>query len=855
LSSGTRDGGLRVVFDPAIDGAAWPGSLRGREAVAGEAWLGPLGLVGRLETELGLGGAHASRTERVADFARALGGADGFWAASFDADPLATSRRLLADRDRLAMWGWRGEPASPRLAALWRVTSGALPAIPDRIDRILEVIERRGLDLESVRVVDPVELLPPLWMRVFEAMRRVGVTVEHAPLVEAPAGAGDLAAARRPGFEPAADGSLALLRLHGPLAAADEIAATLASLDSLDDVLLVGPDAVLDEALGRHGLPRVGAGTPAPASVALVRLVIETAFAPMNPADLHGLLCAAPGPVPRGIARRLAHAIGSLPGRGSATWREALAEGLAGLDEDRRSSVAQRLSALLEPLAGRGGDIGHEQLEARLRVLTAWARGRIETDATLADVIIVAEGMLRLSARMGSRRLGRLALQRLCDEVEGACASRAPAEAGLAAIATPGAMLGPAGLVVWWGFTRDRAPSAPRLRLSEAERAALRGAGVVPPDAGATMASEARWWRRPLMLASRVLVLVCPRTDEAGALAHPHPLWDELTSSMTDTRHAHRLEVRALERPVAARREIVVLRPVCVPVDAARAGRAIALREVESPSSIERLLGCSLAWALHYPGGLRRGLSSGPADPSPLLFGTIAHHLLAGLFAGGALPEDQAAALADSRLEEELPLLCETLCLPEHQVERAALKRAVIQSAREIAALLQRTGATVVGTEVLLHGVVDTFVLEGRADLLLAKPDLVIDLKWGGTSTRERLASDAALQLAAYAELRRKGRRVPQVAYFILNTQKVLAEPGTCLTEAQCPGKASAAEMWSATRIALQRRREELAHGRLAAPGALEECEASALEDGVMRIAPGCRYCDLDAICGRRGAA
>ena len=666
-------------------------------------------MVGRLETELGLVGGHATGMERVADFARVLAGADGFWAASFEADALATSRRLLADRDRLAMWGWRGEAAGPRLDALWRVTSVALPGLPDRLERILEVVERRGLDLESVRVVDPVASLPPLWGRVFEAIRRAEVRIELAPIVEASEATGDLAAARRPGFAPDADGTLTLLRVHGPLAAADEVAGTLASLDLLDDVLLVGPDAVLDEALGRHGLPRVGADAAAPASAALLRLVVETAFAPMNPADLHGLLCAEPGPVPRGIARRLAHAIGSLPGRGSAAWKEALAQGIAELEEGRRRSVADRLDALLEPLAGRGEDIACEQLEARLRVLTTWARGRVEADATLTHVIGMVEGVLRLAARMGRLRLGRLELRRLCDAVDIGATVQAPAEAGLAAIATPGAMLGPAGVVVWWGFTRDRAPSVPRLRLAEAERAALRGAGIVPPDAGETMAGEARRWRRPLVLASRALILVCPRTDEAGGVAHPHPLWDELTSSMTDPGHAHRLHARALKLPVAARRRVVELRPVPAPIDRARVERAIGLREVESPSSIERLLGCSLAWALHYPGGLRRGLSSGPADPSPLLYGTIAHHVLASVFGGGggALSDGEAAALADARLEAELPLLCETLCLPEHQVERAALKRAVIQSAREIAALLQRTGATVAGTEVPLRGVLD----------------------------------------------------------------------------------------------------------------------------------------------------
>jgi len=360
VGGGSRDGGLRIVFDPAIDGAAWPGAPGEPRACFGEAWLGPLGLVARLETELGLGAKQATSTERVADLTRNLAGLDGFWSASFARDPLATSARLLADRDTLALWDWRGEAVSPRLADLWRATSDALPGLPDRLWRILEVVGRRYVDIQSIRVADPVESLPPPWIRTFEVLAALGVSLETAPIAEA-ASAGDLAAARRPGFTPAADGSLTLLRPHGPLAAADEVAAALAALDSLDGVVLVGPDAILDDALGRHGLPRVGADRAPPASSAFVRLVVETAFAPMDPADLHGLLCAEPGPVPRGIARLLASALRALPGRGSPAWREALARGISEVEESRRSSVAERLSALLVPRKGAG----HQKSEGR----------------------------------------------------------------------------------------------------------------------------------------------------------------------------------------------------------------------------------------------------------------------------------------------------------------------------------------------------------------------------------------------------------------------------------------------------------------------------------------------------------
>jgi hypothetical protein len=850
---------MRIIFDPALDGPAWPGPLLDRTAAFGEAWLGPLGLLARLQTELGLAGGHATHLQRVADFARTLTSKpEGFWSASFKADPLATSKRLLEDRDILVLSGWRGQAVSPRLAALWAVTADALPGVPDLLAAVLELIPRRTIDISAIALFEPINALPPLWVRLFDALRSAGVQLDERPLGDVPTvfADSDLTRGRRSGFKPVGDGSLTFLRSQGPLAAAEEVAATLAALESLDGAVVVGADAILGDALARHGLPRLACAVPQQASAALVRLVVETAFAPMEPALLHALLCADPGPVPRSVAGGLAFALGQLPGRGSVPWGEALADGLAKIDEPRRGQITPRLNALLDPVAERAGDLPFAQLHSRMRVLSSWARGRLERDATLLEVIATAERLIELGRWMGKDRFRRADLIRLCDEVDCASTAGAPAEIGLAAIAEPAAMLGAARVVVWWGFTRDRAPSHRWLRLSAVETAGLRDAGVTAPDAGLAMAGEARRWRRPLRLTSEALVLVCPLTGEDGDPGHPHPLWDELTSSMTHAHLTARLHVPALTVPAAARRQSVPLRALTVAAALARAPQAIALREVESPSSVERLLGCSMAWALHYRGSLSRGLSGGPGDPSPLLFGKLAHHILAKVFSDGALPPAAAATRAEDLLAAEMPGLCESLLLPDHQGERAVVKRAIVDSARELALILERTGATVRGTEVALSGDFAPTRLEGRADLLLSDPDLVVDLKWGISDRKQRLQSGAALQLAAYAQLFREGAgaragALPGIAYFILSNQRIFAERGTCLTEADCPGDASAADTWAGAVAAFQQRLGELSLGQLAAPGALEDPEDSALAGGMLRMAPNCRYCELPGLCGR----
>jgi ATP-dependent helicase/nuclease subunit B len=847
--------GLRVVFDPAIDAGGWPGVLGARAAAAGEVWLGPMGLLGRLETELGLGGVWATRAERACELAAQLAGRDGWWRESLEADPVGTCERLVRDRDALAMWGWRGEAVSERLAGLWEATRGAAAGTPDRIAAVAAALERRAPALEEVALVVEVAELAPLWQDVLARMAVRGVRVVELVAARAQA-AGDLGRAARGWREedgrqarPAGDGTLVLLRAHGPLAAAEEVAGHLAAMESLEGVVVVGADEVLDAALARCGVPRVGGERAMPASAALVPLAMEAAFAPMDPRHLHALLCLDPGPVPRRVARRLVSALARFPGRGSAEWRAAMAEGLAACEEERRAGIAARLEGLLVPAARRDGAIAVVEIARRLAIVASWARSRAEGrgEVSLWSAALVADELRQLVELAGRPALTHVELTRLSSEAMDACAV-AMGEAGLSAVREPGAVLGPARTIIWWGFTRDRAAAPRRLRLSRAERAALVAAGVRVAEPGAEMEAEAARWRRPLESAEQRLVLVCPRTDEAGEPSSPHPLWDELASAMEDPALAVRLEVSQLE----AARAPAQARPLPAPAPAARAAGPIALRERESPSSLETLLGCSLAWTLDYRGGLRAGLSDGPGVPGNLAFGQLAHHFLALVFAEGpAGAAERAAALIDRDLEG----LCEALCLPRFQIERETVRQAVVASAAELAALVERTGATVAGVELEVTGTLGGVAVGGWADLVLADPDVVLDLKWGKSSNRRLLERGTAIQLATYAELLRRGGARPQVGYFILRTQELFAEAGSTLRDVAIPGRASADDTLAGMVAALAARVAELARGELHAPGAAGEEIEGELAGGHLTITPKCRYCEMAALCGRGGCA
>lgn len=844
---------MRVVFDCALDGNAWPGPLGQVDFAYGEAWVGPMGLLDLLETRLGLGGRFEAPLERACRLAVRLRESSGYWDSSFEVDPLATCRRLLSDRDQLRLAGWTGQPVSARIAELAAATADIAPGVSDRLHAIASALEVRSTGIERLRSYTTFANLPPLWRRVFSALRHSGTEIEEQGLEPAPA-EGDLASARRTPFAPTGDGRLCLLRRHGVLDVADEIAATLAASDNLDRVVVIGADPVLDQAFGRHGLPRLGVHADPPASNGLLGLVVAAAFHPMHMAELHALLAADPGPIPRGIAVRMLDAVRQIPGRRTEAWRDALARGLEQIDEDRRDEIERRVRTLLMPATAHDRPLPVSALRERLELLEAWARARAPHAPSLVLLSQRIRTLLDATLLIGATELSKHELRRLCDDVGEPLWTASPAETGLAHVPQAGAILAPARAIVWWNFARDSVIHPTRLLLTAAERDGLRDLGIEPPDPAAAMAIRTDAWRRPLSQAEQTLVLACPLTDRDGQASHPHPLWDDVVAGLADVRQAHKLERTRVGGFGAAKREAVALRPLPTPCRSVQLAAPIGLRDRESPSSIEKLFGCSLAWALQYRAGLESKITDGPATVGPLVFGKLAHLLLEQVLADSASP-DAAAETAASLFDEQATGLCEELGLPQHQSDRATVKRAVVESARDLAGLARGHNARGIATEVAGEVIVEGQRIVGRLDLVWEDPAVVLDLKWGKSSPSALLETGTAVQLAAYAAMQAAKGPWPESGYYVLNNQRLLAEPGGRLAAgALVQGSQRGTSIWSAAVATLHHRREALAAGRLDAPGAENEEIRAAFAPAELTVQPPCRYCGFAGLCGRGGA-
>ena len=859
---------LRIRFDLAFDGTVWPGAARasGTGAVFGEAWFGPQGLLHHLETTLGLGGPYLTNAERTASLIPVLRDTGGYWSSSLDADPYGVANRILSDRDELWMHGWRGEDVSDGLSQLARCTKDVPLGVPDRLARVADTLKTRGSEAHTLQLVEPTDELPLVWRQVLQGLSAKGTAVEVEPLPPADAG-GDLAAARADGFEPAADGTLQLVRPYGPLAAAEDISAWLAAEPNSSDTVIIGGDLLLDQALSRHGLPTTGVGAAENSLLSVLPLVIDLGWDPQDPQRVYELLLIPDGPVSAHIARRLVAALQRWPAVDSDLWREKLAEGLAEIANlERRKRIEDRLNIIFSRQVARGKPYPMEEIERRIKCVEDWAQGHLGSDSSnLEPWYSVLDQAQTLNCLLNLARLRSLTaaeVGRWIQLASRSATSKSPlgAQAGLASVRRPDAIAGRAARIVWWDFNQANAPLPKKLPLSSSERNALASKGIELPAPGTLAVAVARRWRRPLAQAAEALLLVCPRRAENGDELYPHPLWDEIEARATarEGQSTARMLVRSKpDLPTAVPQTLCNLRPIAKPTRFWKNGTAGTLkRPVESPSSIQSFLGCSLQWTLRYFGHLNSTLGEPPPTAGPLLNGSLAHAILSKLVSKpGTNPE--AATLEAERLFDELaPRLAAPLFLPGREAERGDFRNHLARTARTLTTLLQESGATVQSSEERYSESALGTTMRGFPDLILSNPNAVVDFKWASRSRhQDALLAGTALQLIAYAYLTKSSAdEWPGIAYLIVRGGEFLTNcegfPGGI--RLNCPDPATS---WSALEAAYGRRQAELKDGLLTAPanpgeGTEATPDETSMVNGVLKVEPPCVFCRYDLICG-----
>lgn len=852
---------MKIYFDRAFDGRIWPNWSSKKTGTFGIAWVGPLGLLDILETLLGLKRPIMPDSIRAARIVPELEKNRGaFWAKSFKEDPLGVAKKLLEMRDSLLMHGWQYQPLTDRLADLASISKLTESGIPDRLIAVSEKLDKFYEDLPEITVFEPFDTLPPLWKKIFDQITEKSGSIFHQDTDPIPA-TGDLDHAKGEHFSPVFDGSLQLVRPEGKLQAAEDIAAWLAAVNreqGLDGVVIIGGDAVLDNALRQHGLPTLGTDSSRynHSFLELLPLVLAMGWNPPDPSRAMELLSLSASPVPKSIDNLLVKALDSWPAVGSPDWEESIAKGLANIsDDEQRGKVQTRLDILFHPDA-RDGSYQVQAIENRVEMLNAWLRGRFRDDPLAMDAIAQSQTLLAMIDAMQLYEISDPILRKLLEEATvNNNASSYPSQAGIGSVASPEALIDEAKITIWWSFSRGDAPSIEKTYFYEHEHKALQAEGIALSDPGEQAMLDANKWQRPLLLTSERLILVCPKVDDLGEELHPHPLWDELLAASKN--EAEKLITEAPKTDVTPEKYTPALKALPVPEKEWEVAHgSIVPREYESPSSVQTFLGCPFKWVLQYIAKIKNNTVGTLPDLDKIL-GKMAHEIIEEVLLQDPLPlPEQGAKLSEELFYKRGPVLVAEFFQKGRDVDREMAKNTLIMATKSLLQYFHEAGCKKIEVEKELE--TECFngqKFTGRADIVVDDPFTVIDLKksWA-KGFREKLAKGTTLQLAAYAKMLKPQKGIyPELAYYILQDQSLITTNPFHFNHADVVDSPEIDIIWTAIEKSFEHYWGLLKKGKIECPGKEEEIE-SRVEKGRLTLEPPCRFCDYEVLCGNKFA-
>jgi ATP-dependent helicase/nuclease subunit B len=849
---------MNIIFDTAFDGRIWPDWSSTNNGIIGSIRVGPLGLLDILETLLGLKGPVIPDSIRAAQIVPELSkNKDSFWVKSAQVDPFGVSKKLLEMRDYLWLHGWQDQPLTDRLAELAILSKQMAPGMPDRLALVALRLEEYNGKLPEIITFEPIETLAPLWRKVFDQIsNKGGVIIEQE--IELAQPEGDLAQACGENFTPVNDDSLQLIRPEGKLQAAEDIAAWLAAVnveEGLDGTVIIGGDAVLDNALEQYGLPTLGAAASRynHSLLELLPLVLAMGWDPPDPSRVIELLSLSASPVPKSIGNLLIRALNLWPAIGSPDWEENLLKGISNIaDENQRQKVQNRLEILFHSDA-KDGLYPVKAITDRIEMLATWLRVRFRDDSLAINALNQSQTLLAMIEAMKLTEISEPLLWKLLNEATININTKAcPSQAGVGSVATPDGIIGEAKRVVWWSFSRSDAPGIDRTSFYEYERSALKEAGIILTDPGKQALIKSNRWRRPLLLTSRQLIFVCPKLDELGEELHPHPLWDELLA--VSENNAEKLIAAVPKTDLQPTVTTPKLKPLPLPeIDWNVTPGVITHREYESPSSLDAFLGCPLKWVLNYIAKIRGGTTAKLPKLEKVL-GSMAHEIMEEVLLLKPLPfPDEGARISEQLFNENGPILVAEIFQKGREVDKEKAKNTLIMATKSLLSYFHNAGCNKIEIEKELTGNIKKQKITGRADVVIDSPFIVLDLKrsWA-KGFRDKLSKGTALQLAAYARMLKniKGS-YPELAYYILENQTFMTTDPLHFTHADVVDAPDTDMIWNAIEKSFDSTWAILEKGEIKCPGNSEEVQ-SRLEGDRLVLEPPCRFCDYDVLCGNR---
>jgi ATP-dependent helicase/nuclease subunit B len=907
---------MRILFGMYLDGVPWSN----KPASMGEVRTGPLGLMSILETQLGLSGAAVHPVKRIDEYMKRIAQIDhnSAWVhQSFSVDPWSTARQLLNWRDELIENGWKGTTegsASPRLKALADLEKVPVKLSRGYADRLRDIIgqleQNPKVQITSIQLIEPMEMLPPAWQHLFRQLQNQGISID---LYQEAAGSEPnsslaltqavLRGAYEPGTFTLQDDTLILLKAENEWEAAEHLALWLSCQPEANKqvTIICSHDThVLDQALKRHGLPCLGRSEASPWREVqqVLPLMIANAWNPVDIRILVELLSLSESPFPNWVCRTLLKAINQEPGVGGKAWNDALEEIMAKRkkeleakddpqnEEKARAYVEEINSLLVEERYEPADGIPEENLRKRCQKVIEWLGWKLETDPMLVEVVGQARQLQELS--LGKGKIPRNTLERMLDTIIGAgsyggdiCEEAAPWQV----VDHPGQVVDKCSEIIWWGFNNPI--TKPPTFWTAQERKDLLAAGVQIEKPMDFRRRESNAWRQGFLHAEKRFIGIYIAQIDGEEVFH-HPFWDMICYAAAKAgRNLSEGDVQAFivkeckdfysrkEWEFAGRKQILESVPNQKPFELI-AAHNVPPSVIKAPSQLSysqmsTMIACPMKWALQYHAGLR--LSESQTVPSSnQMLGTLCHRIVEELYSSGQRWDpDDAAAKAGLLYDDLLPFMASELLLEGNAIENMRCRSSIIDAVRQLVETINRLELTVEKTEAPLEGQINDIPFIGYADLLLRDKNgnpFVMDMKWSYTSKyyRQEVEEGSALQLAAYAWMLKKAEpaQLVHTGYFMLAQGQIISN-STLLADEAIDSPFTLEEVWDMAVSALNHDLKQLGEGVIEARGVKEllaqdeygkrEEEISEmfkqqrLEQGMLYRNPMCKYCDYRRLC------
>lgn len=808
---------MNFIFGIALDNPSWP---KPQYSQGGTLWLGPNGLLQWLEFFYGLAG-HKNNNEhlRIEQYRQAIRQyleqePIAFFSRSFAADQFATAANLLNRRDELLLAGWDFAISGilperlKSIALIEEILNSSLQTLPagfaDRFVVLEQKIRQRPSSIQRINFVEPAELLPKHWLRLFEILKTQGAELNYPIQADHPLADTDLGkfqaflAGKSKRQELSVDGTLLLLRGKRDSDLANHLAATLRRNPDFKPCFLI-PDKsrTLDEAFIHEGLPSLGIQ---PASLArptlqALKLIPNFLWTPVDPFKIMEFVSLPLKPLETELANRIAQQMAQTPGILGESWQAMLGQYFSELEERVNQEAGLDIREIRQQYRfwferrryDISGLVPKNEVEEIFQYLHLWALRTIEQKSNNPSLLTLAEQakqIVDLLQTLPENELSRLELERIVRTVY----EPAPMQLSVQEvdhfpyIHQPNALTAPVRDLIWWNFTQNE-PDYFFSRWYEQERSYLSTLNIQlsgPADQNALLGFQRR---HPIWMTRHRLILVIPEIAEGEAML-PHPLLGDLEACF-----GHLDAITASEENQLLARYFELPKKVQIPFR--RLGKPAPFLHLQHPeklneraeetfTSLESLLYYPYQWLFRHHIRLRKSSILSIVKDSTLQ-GNLAHRFFQNLLLIPDLSSWNKGQL-DAWIEREAERLLHregaVLLMYGKEAERKRFLKRLKFAAWSLVNLLQNNDWSVEATELPLEGSFANIQLNARADLVLARGSerTVLDLKWRGGLRRElMIKNEEDLQLALYAHLLPLSTNDIHTAYFIMENGRLLA--------------------------------------------------------------------------------